>query len=325
MKPSFWIFPLVLTACATPPVIADGHERHCGSAPCHPDSLVDVRVETARGTLPQVWHRGQRYIEGAQGDRYEIVLTNRSNRRVEAVVSVDGLDVVDGERASFRKRGYILPPWGEVRIDGWRLNQSQVAAFRFTSVPASYAALTGDARNVGVIGVAVFHEQPPAVTILPREQEEWTWKDHRQGGASGGGDFARSGVGEAAPAPTAPGKPSDEPMADSALPKAGAREESDRSDNAAGRIYQPGRKKHRLGTEFGESRHSQVVTSRFVRANPSQPARTISLYYDDAKGLCAAGVYYAGSAKCGHREPEAPQPFIESDRRHARPPAGWRP
>ncbi len=78
---------------------------------------------------------------------------------MEVVLSVDGLDVMDGRAASFRKRGYLLRPNGIVKVDGFRQSNEAVAAFRFSSVSGSYANLKhGDTRNVGVIGVAVFHE-----------------------------------------------------------------------------------------------------------------------------------------------------------------------
>ena len=39
---------------------------------------------------------------------------------MEAVVSVDGRDVIDGKPADFRnKRGYLVPAWGSVDIDGF--------------------------------------------------------------------------------------------------------------------------------------------------------------------------------------------------------------
>src|SRR5437588_53435 len=82
-----------------------------------------------------------------------------------AGVSVDGRDAINGRPGDFRtNRGYLIPAWGSVDIDGWRISQSEAAAFRFSSVPHSYAAQTGSAREVGVIGVAVFPERyvPPA-------------------------------------------------------------------------------------------------------------------------------------------------------------------
>jgi hypothetical protein len=75
------------------------------------------------------------------------------------VLSVDGLDVMDGKNASFDKRGYILDPRADLEVDGFRQSTETVAAFRFGAVHNSYAEQKhGDSRNVGVIGVALFHE-----------------------------------------------------------------------------------------------------------------------------------------------------------------------
>ncbi len=102
----------------------------------------------------------RRFAIGEAGNRYTIVLRNQTDNRFECVVSVDGLDVLDGQAASFSKRGYILDPHGELEIDGFRQSMDEVAAFRFGSVRNSYANQKhGDARNVGVIGVALFHER----------------------------------------------------------------------------------------------------------------------------------------------------------------------
>jgi hypothetical protein len=99
------------------------------------------------------------YAVGDAGHRYTIVLRNNTSSRLEVVVSVDGLDVLDGREASFDKRGYIVDPRSELEIDGFRQSVDAVAAFRFGSVRGSYAGQkTGNTRNVGVIGVALFHE-----------------------------------------------------------------------------------------------------------------------------------------------------------------------
>jgi hypothetical protein len=98
------------------------------------------------------------YVMGQYGQRYEIVLTNTTPARFESVVTVDGLDVINGQPGSYANRGYLLEPYGTLRIEGFRQSASHVAAFRFGTVSDSYAAQTGDARNVGVIGVALFAE-----------------------------------------------------------------------------------------------------------------------------------------------------------------------
>jgi hypothetical protein len=120
---------------------------------------VTVVVQDGDGeALESVRKDGQLFVVGRAGERYSLRLRNNTRRRFEAVATVDGLDVMDGSRGSFDHRGYILPPSGEVVIDGFRRNENEVAAFRFGSVASSYAAQSGDARDVGVIGVAFFRE-----------------------------------------------------------------------------------------------------------------------------------------------------------------------
>ena len=109
------------------------------------------------------------YVVGEAGRRYSIVVRNATPFRIECVLSVDGLDVLDGKDASFSKRGYIVDPRGEIEVDGFRTSTSQVAAFRFGSVRGSYAGQKyGDTTNVGVIGLAAFHE---------RGTEPWKWNE----------------------------------------------------------------------------------------------------------------------------------------------------
>jgi hypothetical protein len=119
-----------------------------------------VRVVNESGQSYPTYRRGADwYVVGSAGERYMIELGNDTGDRVEAVVTVDGLDVIDGRRGSFQKRGYLVGPWASVQIDGFRQSSERVAAFRFGSVGESYAAKKGDERNVGVIGVAVFEER----------------------------------------------------------------------------------------------------------------------------------------------------------------------
>jgi hypothetical protein len=78
-------------------------------------------------------------IVGEKGRRYSIVVRNRSDLRLEIVLSVDGLDVIDDRPASLRKRGYILNPPQKL-VEGFRQSREAVAAFRFGPVRESYAA-----------------------------------------------------------------------------------------------------------------------------------------------------------------------------------------
>ncbi len=123
----------------------------------HDGLRISLRDEVGR-PLPGYPAGDRMYVLGQAGRRYVIVLENTTPYRFEAVVSVDGLDVINGRAASLGFRGYIVPPRGSVQIDGWRRSQSTVAAFRFGSVGESYAAERGEARNVGVVGVALYAE-----------------------------------------------------------------------------------------------------------------------------------------------------------------------
>lgn len=123
--------------------------------------VATLKVVSSSGrALPGSVRSGRNYVIGEHGERYSIELKNRTSRRIEVVVSVDGLDVLDGKSASTGKRGYVIEPGRRVTIEGWRRNMSSVAAFRFGAVSGSYSARSGaGTRNVGVIGVAAFTEK----------------------------------------------------------------------------------------------------------------------------------------------------------------------
>lgn len=121
---------------------------------------VTVSIRDANGDpLEAVRSGGRTFVIGEAGQRYSIVLQNHTSHRFEAVATVDGLDVINGREGSFDNRGYVLMPFATLEIDGFRQSTSSVAAFRFGSVGDSYAAQMGNARNVGVIGVAFFSER----------------------------------------------------------------------------------------------------------------------------------------------------------------------
>ncbi|CAN5316021.1 hypothetical protein BH20VER2_BH20VER2_00680 [soil metagenome] len=124
-------------------------------------AVVSVGLRDAGGALLPGTLIGNRwFVVGEQNRRYTVSVRNRTSQRLEVVLSVDGLDVIDGRPAHFRKRGYLLEPNSRIEVDGFRQSYDAVAAFRFGSVAESYANQRfGEARNVGVIGLAVFHER----------------------------------------------------------------------------------------------------------------------------------------------------------------------
>jgi hypothetical protein len=108
---------------------------------------------------------------GSDGDRYVVRIDNHSPVRIEAVATVDGLDVVDGSDGDLNKRGYVIAPYDTLDIEGFRESEGSVRAFRFGTVSDSYAARRGKDRNVGVVGVAVFRERGSDFRWTPEEME----------------------------------------------------------------------------------------------------------------------------------------------------------
>jgi len=129
-------------------------------APARSAALVELTViDRDNGQwLPDVHHRGERWIAGTPGHRYGVRVTNTSGQRVLVVLSVDGVNAVTGDTAHPSQAGYVLSPWQSSEIAGWRKSEQDVAQFVFTDLPDSYAARTGRPDDVGVIGIAVFTE-----------------------------------------------------------------------------------------------------------------------------------------------------------------------
>lgn len=280
-------------------------------------------------------HNGRYYVMGDASERYVIRVNNPTPNRIEAVVSVDGLDVIDGENGDLGKRGYIVPPYGDLRIEGFRTSQSDVATFRFSSVGGSYAGKKGKARNVGVIAVALFEEQAAAEIIeeqpiatggvyrnpryrpAPKKDfddrraardEGWTASAKRPAAdadrsVEAEAPAATAGAGASRPAPyPMPSPMPPPPPSDCCAP----RPEPQRNDRLG------------LGTEFGEQRYSAASYTRFVRA-AGKPIAIAELRYNDRAGLAALGIAVAPSPDEGEiMMRETADPFPGD--RFARPP-----
>lgn len=137
---------------------------------------ISVSIRDGNGESLEAAHVGDRtYVMGTIGSRYTITLTNHTGHRFETVATVDGLDVINGQPGTPSNRGYVLMPFATLEIDGFRQSQDAVAAFRFARVADSYAAQTGTARNVGVIGVAFFAERGD--TFTPYTDRELETRD----------------------------------------------------------------------------------------------------------------------------------------------------
>ena len=232
----------------------------------HAGTLADLHV-VSRSTgqrMPVYSHGGKLYVAGQPGERYSVQVVNRTARRILAVVSVDGVNVVNGETASPDQSGYVFSPGQAYDIAGWRKNANEVAAFYFTSLPDSYAARTDRPNDVGVIGVAVFREWAPPPRPVPQLQPralqdslgaaQDTAKEARSANSSAPADAAKAEASERA----APGAPAM-------------------------------RSQEKLGTGHGEREQSAVTFTDFRRAT-SYPSEVLTIYYDRYENLVARGI-----------------------------------
>jgi len=269
--------------------------------PHGPDApYVVTLLDDAGHELRTFHHGGNTFVLGRFGERYAIRVENHTGRRVEAIVTVDGRDVVSGRIGDFvNERGYLIDAHDEVSIDGFRQSLDAVAAFRFSRPEASYSARMGTPQNVGVVGVAIFPERvhetivrrPPPTRIAPQPSR-------REGSSAG--------------APAAPHAKADAPAALDSL-----------SSSAESRASaEPmARDKDNLGTEYGETLSSSVQELPFERASRTRPAEVIALRYDDRDGLIARGI----AVDPPHPVPVCgPQPFPRNGRfAPPPPPAAW--
>jgi hypothetical protein len=111
---------------------------------------------------------GRWYFEAREGSHYAIRLRSRSSERLAVALSVDGLNVISGERSasavppSDPGRMYVLEPWSVTDVRGWRTSLQDVQRFVFVDERASYAARRGQANaRMGWIELSVYRERYP--------------------------------------------------------------------------------------------------------------------------------------------------------------------
>ena len=307
---------ILFLACCTQ---ADARSPFWRPRPAPPPYAFSVEDENGN-SLPTFVKDGRTFLLGEPGLRYNVRVRNPTAQRVEAVVSVDGRDAVSGQPGDYvNERGYVIPPYGSVLVEGFRRSLGEVAAFRFTSPEDSYSSRLGTPQNVGVIGVAFFPERvrPPAPVIRRPPPVRPAPLPYDYYGYRGGRDSEDSRALPQRPmkrlpsAAPAPSSPASEGRADSA-PRSRSEAKGSSNDDlgSSGSV-------NNLGTQFGESRESVVSSVSFERASATHPALVSTLRYDDADGLSARGIDVSAYRYAGRFDDE-PQAFPVS--RFAQPP-----
>ena len=244
-------------------------------------SLVDLSVEVEGAAAPLFPARdgsGRYYLEARAGCAYAIRIANHSPERIGVVLAVDGLNAISGERElgpadpARRGRMYVIDPWDEVRVRGWRTSLEDVRRFTFVDERGSYAARTGRANGkMGWIQAWAYRERFSARVAPPwpgpwdrpsYPSEESEDRARREGARPDATDKS-----EAAPPAAAPESRS----ADGAL----------RKQPEAGAGSYP-------GTGWGSRAWDPATVVRFD-AHPA-PADVLTLRYEYAPALRALGV-----------------------------------
>lgn len=260
--------------------------------------LADINIidRTTGQSLPVYFARGEYWVAGTPGANYSVSVANGASGRVLAVMSVDGVNVLNGETAGIEQSGYVFNAYQRYEVNGWRKSNSEIAAFEFVASPASYAERTGRPANVGVIGVALFRErvyQPPVSVTPPYLPYPYQGRKSAPYGANEG-------------------------AADSSTGAAQSGESGGLAKRGESRGESPTEMREKLGTGHGEREYSQVSNTSFNRAQ-STPNETISIRYDSRENLIVMGVIpaprYGGSR---------PRPFPNSSGFVPDPPRHWR-
>ena len=250
------VLPLLLAAT----VPAHAHQGWTAGT----GSLVTVSVEVegvSSPLYPAPDGTGRYYVEARRGGRYALRLANRTGERVAVLMTVDGINVISGDkqRADEQGRMYVLDPWESALIQGWRTSLDDVRRFTFVDEQASYAARSGKSNSrMGWIEMSVF-----------RERQRYAQR--------------RPDVGRAEPYTA--GSRDDAPAA--AAPRAQAESESRARESSDG-AKKAGAAGAYPGTGWGEQTHDAVQLVDFEAQ--SAPAERITLRYEYASGLRALGI-----------------------------------
>ncbi len=243
-----------------------GEQRSWGNNTTIDGQLVDVQVLVGGSAAPLYSRAGndRSYFQAFQGRDYSIRLRNTTDQRVGVLITVDGLNVVNGERSnqSSSEPMYVLDPWESATIKGWRSSQSTIQKFVFVDEQRSYANRTDQANgDMGWIRVTTFREYRPQV-----------WRDELKQKSN-----ARA------------------PQAAPSIPDL-----QGRSDTREMSKMSPNESDDNPGTGWGEKRYDPVRRGWF---QPERWASDqLVLRYEYESGLRALGIYPYRRARTWERE-----------------------
>lgn len=257
----------------------------------------------------EYWHNNACFIEGRKSSSYTIELINRSSMRIKAIVSVDGLCVLDGQPAGAQNPGFVVDGFGSVTARGWAVNDQTAAEFVFSDARKSYSNATNrGTANIGVIGAMIFQESQSSVDQwYPNWHENWynpTWVNqptppweytsnsaklfhNAHSSGSGGGTFGGRGCS---------------------------------TTTVSNNAISPVLRQSSFGTGWGDKISQNLNPTSFIPRDPQNPDQILVIYYDSLQGLQRRGI--KPITKRGYSNNE-PQPFPSSTIGCPEPAPSW--
>lgn len=123
----------------------------------------DINITVNGNRCKQYNHEGKTFIQANNGSEYVIEIKNNSYKRILAVCSVDGLNVLTGKTAAETDSGYIIGAYDTEKIKGFRFSDDEWAlfkfGFKFNGKTYAQAKNDGSEINCGAIGIRLFYEK----------------------------------------------------------------------------------------------------------------------------------------------------------------------
>ena len=308
----------------------------------------DLNITVNGNRCKQYNYQGKTFIEAKEGSEYVLEIKNNYWKRVLAVGSVDGLNVLTGKTAHESDSGYIVGAYSSEKIKGFRFSDDEWALFKFgykfNGKTYAQSKEDGSEKNCGVIGLRFFYEKEPITWVTYAQTCSWSatginvhQTDNSSspiGGLYGDGRYGyASNVNYQAPADTqditiSTKKSSNNtlgargmsagPIASAAVPAVNyccSLPTEDANDFMDTREYcrsvEP-KATFDMGTEWGRKERSKVKTVSFERG---ALAHTVDIYYASREALIAMGVPVETGLTAN-----LPQSFPNT---YATPPKGW--
>jgi hypothetical protein len=300
--------------------------------------MFDTQITVNGNRCKQFNHNGRTFVQANHGSEYEIEIKNNYYKRILAVCSVDGLDVLTGKPANGDAGGYIIDAYHPIKIKGFRYDDDNVGAFRFSCKGGSYAASKqdGSERNCGVIGIRLYYEVEPIIVVQPQPYivQSTPWiptPTYPWATTCGGTEWVRSSsapctgslygegrFGYQSDVQYSCGGGTQTGIASSGLSDAQPMMDYENYDcDNVPRMEKlcasPQPKGFDMGTAWGQKKDSKVFTTDF---NRGCLALSQDIYYASRESLIEMGVPITNELKV-----KLPQSFPG---KYAEPPSGWR-